>query len=319
MGENRKVFISTTTYGKYDITPIKVLKDRGFEVEINPHGRKLTRNELLELAKDAVGIIAGTETLDAETLEKLPDLKVISRCGTGLENVDLNAANRLGIKVFNTPDAPTLAVAELTVGLILNLLRKVNRMDLAIRNGKWEKLMGNLLSGKIVGIIGFGRIGRKVAELLKSFGCEIKYYDIRTEDKGLRTESKEKRTEDIGVRTEYLDVNELLKSSDIVTIHVSSREQIIGEKEIMLMKKGAWLVNVSRGGVVDEDALYKALKESHLSGAALDVFEQEPYTGPLRELDNVILTPHIGSYAKEVRVKMEMQAVENLIKGLETC
>lgn len=310
----KKIVITTTSFGEYNKMPLILLKERGVEIKFNPYSRKLEKNEVVELCKNSIGIIAGTEALDADTLEYLaksavlqPSLKVISRCGTGLDNIDLDAAKRLGIKVFNTPDATTGAVAELTVGLILNLLRKVNQMDTGIRNGKWEKLMGNLLYGKMVGIVGFGRIGRKVMELLRSFGCEIRYYDIRTEDEELRTKWK-------GLRTEF---EELLKTCDIISLHVSSGKQIIGENEIRMMKKGAWLVNVSRGAVVNEEALYQALKANYLSGVALDVFEQEPYTGPLKEMDNVILTPHIGSYAKESRVRMEIQAVENLLKGLE--
>jgi D-3-phosphoglycerate dehydrogenase len=298
-----KITITTTSFGEYYKEPLNLLRENGFEIILNPHGRKLNKKEVVELCKDAVGIIAGTETIDAEVLKELINLKAISRCGAGLDNIDLGAAKRLGIKVFNTPDAPTLAVAELTVGLILNLLRKVNQMDKTIRNGKWEKLMGNLLSDKKVGIIGFGRIGKKVAELLKPFECEIRYYDI-------------KEFRDLGIEG-LRDLDELLKTSDIISIHVSSKEQIMGENEIKMMKKGAWLVNTSRGGVIDENALYKALKEGHLSGAALDVFEEESYSGPLKELDNVILTPHIGSYALESRIEMEKQAVENLLKGLE--
>lgn len=299
----KKVAITTTSFGQYDENPLKTIQAGGHDVVLNPYGRKLKKDEIVELCKDTAGIIAGTELMDAEILEKLTDLKVISRCGTGLDNIDLSAAKRLGIKVFNTPDAPTIAVAEMTIGLILNLLRKINRMDFALRQDRWEKLMGNLLYGKNVGIIGFGRIGKKVAELLKPFGCRIKYYD------------PEAVTADSDIKK--VELNELLEGSDIISIHVSTKEQIIGESEIKQIKKGAWMVNVSRGGAVDENALYHALKEGYLTGAAIDVFVQEPYTGQLKELGNVILTPHIGSYAKEARVKMEMDAVENLLKGLE--
>ena len=299
----KKVAITTTSFGQYDENPLKTIQAGGHDVVLNPYGRKLKKDEIVELCKDTAGIIAGTELMDAEILEKLTDLKVISRCGTGLDNIDLSAAKRLGIKVFNTPDAPTIAVAEMTIGLILNLLRKINRMDFALRQDRWEKLMGNLLYGKNVGIIGFGRIGKKVAELLKPFGCRIKYYDPEAE------------TADSDIKK--VELNELLEGSDIISIHVSTKEQIIGESEIKQIKKGAWMVNVSRGGAVDENALYHALKEGYLTGAAIDVFVQEPYTGQLKELGNVILTPHIGSYAKEARVKMEMDAVENLLKGLE--
>lgn len=297
-----RIAITTTSFAEYDKRPLSLLKESGFEITINPHGRKLKKSEIIELCKGAVGIIAGTESLDAEVLEKLQSLKVISRCGTGMDNVDLAVTERLGIKVFNTPDAPTLAVAELTVGLILNLLRKVTQMGTAIRNGKWGKLMGNLLSEKKIGLIGFGRIGRKVAELLRVFDCEIAYSDPFVED------------ELMGLKRLMLE--ELLKWADIISIHVSIKDRILGEKELRFMKNGAWLLNVARGGIVDENALYRALKEGNLSGAALDVFEQEPYEGPLKELENVILTPHIGSYAKESRIKMELQAVKNLLEGL---
>jgi D-3-phosphoglycerate dehydrogenase len=298
-----KIAITTTTFGEYDNSYIKICEDKGFDIVINPYGRKMQPEELVEFAKEAVGIVAGTEFITKDTLKKLPNLKVISRCGTGMDNIDLETARSLNIKVFNTPDAPTLAVAELTLGLILALLRKINTVDRDIRSSKWEKRMGNLLSGKKVGIVGFGRIGRKVAELLATFKCDIAYADPFIEDNllGFNKLSKE----------------DLLKWADIVSLHVSAKEIILGEKELNLMNKGSWLINVSRGGVVDEKALYKFLKDGWIYGAALDVFEKEPYNGPLKELDNIILTSHIGSYAKEVRIKMEKEAVENLLKGLK--
>lgn len=298
----KKIAITTTSFGEYDNKPLKLLQTNGFEVIMNPYRRKLKKDEVIEICRGAVGIIAGTEPLDADVIERLCKLKAISRCGSGLDNVDLGAAERIGIKVFNTPDAPSVAVSELTLGLILNLLRKVNQMYISIKDGKWEKLMGNLLFGKNVGIIGFGKIGRKVAELLVPFGCKIAYTDPYVEDGIMGLKRK--------------DILELLPWADIVSIHASNKDRLIGDKEIRMMKKGSWLINASRGGVVDEDALYQLLKQDHLAGAALDIFEQEPYAGPLRKLDNVILTPHIGSYAKEARIKMEKAAVENLIKGL---
>lgn len=302
----KKVLISTSSFGDYDQTPVNLLNKLGCSIVLNPFKRKLTKDETLTLLKDCEGVIAGTEPLDANTLENLPSLKVISRCGTGLDNVDLIAAERIGIEVFNTPDVPTVAVAELTVGLILNLLRKVNIMDKAIRNGKWEKLMGNLLSGKKLGIIGFGRIGQKVGELLRVFGTELAYCDVEPKMCSFGCSDK--------------GFEEILGWADIITLHLSPPKgcsHVIGEKELLLMKKGSWLVNVSRGGVVDEDALYGALKDGHLAGAALDVFKQEPYNGRLKELENVILTSHIGSYTVEARIEMEKQAVDNLIKGFK--
>jgi D-3-phosphoglycerate dehydrogenase len=299
---NKKVLISTSTFGEYNREPLEMLDRSGLSVVINPFKRKLKEAEVKDLIKDVGLLIAGTETLSRGVLESAKMLKVISRCGGGVDSVDLVTAKELGIKVFNTPDAPVVAVAELTIGLILNLLRNVSLMSADMRNGKWEKLMGNLLCEKKVGIKGFGRIGKKVAELLRPFGCEIAYSDPFVED-GL-----------FGLRR--LSLEELLAWADIVTVHVSVSETLMGKREFPLMKKGAWLINASRGGVVDESILYECLESGHLSGAAIDVFNEEPYVGPLKDLENVILTPHIGSYAMEARVVMEKQAVENLLKGL---
>jgi len=163
--------------------------------------------------------------------------------------------------------------------------------------------MGNLLSGKKVGIIGFGRIGKQVFSSLVSFGCEFAYYDpfVKKSSLGIRKLSKKN----------------LLKWADIVTIHVSSKEKILTKEDLRLLNKGSWLINTSRGGTVDEQAIYDLLEDGHLCGAALDVFDQEPYNGVLKQIDKVILTPHIGSYAKEARIKMEKEAVNNLLKGLK--
>ncbi len=297
-----KIVITTTSFGEYDNSYIETCKKCGFDLLINPHKRTIKPSELVELAKNAVGLIAGTEAITEEVLLKLPQLKVISRCGAGVDNIDLKAAERLAIKVLNTPDAPTLAVAELTMGLILSILRKITQADEALKNGKWEKRMGNLLSGKKVGIIGLGRIGRKLAELLIPFGCEIAYSDPFVVSGVLKFNR--------------LPKEELLKWADIVSLHVSTNEKVLSDKELRLTKRGSWIINTSRGKAVDEAALYELLKNGHLAGAALDVFEQEPYDGQLKSLDNVILTPHIGSYAKEARIKMEMEAMNNLLKGL---
>ena len=303
-----KIAITTTSFGKYDDSVLNFLEERQIKYVLNPYGRKLTQEEVVAIAEDAEGIIAGTEPLDRTVLEKLPLLRVISRCGVGMDNIDLEVAVQLYIKVFNTPFGPTLAVAELTVGLILDLLRNITQMDRDMRAGIWKKRMGNLLSCKRVGIIGFGKIGQKTGKLLRALGCEIGYYDsLRIE--GLKD-----------FRIKKLEMDELLRKSDIMTVHVSGKYEkpFLGAKEFDMMKDGACLINVARGGAVDEDALFNALKDGRLAGAALDVFEKEPYNGPLKVLDNVILTPHIGSYAKEARVEMEIQAAKNLVEGLRS-
>jgi len=301
-----KIVITTTSFAKFDNQPLQLLNNSGYEAVLNPYGRKLTGDEVVELAADAAGLIAGTESLDRSVLENLPCVRIISRCGVGMDNIDLGAAAELNIKVVNTPFGPTLAVAELAVGLILDLLRKSTRMDREMRACVWKKRMGNLLNGKKVGIIGFGRIGKKTAELLMAFGCKLSYYD-NARIQGYKD-----------LRIEKLGLYDLLRTSDIITIHVSGKYEkpLLGYRELEMMKEGAWIVNVARGGVVDEKALFSALQDGHLAGAALDVFEKEPYNGPLKKLENIILTPHIGSYAKEARIEMEIQAAKNLIEGL---
>lgn len=300
----KKIAITTTSFGQYDKSVLLPLEEKGLEIVLNPLGRKLNKEEIVEICRDSAGMIAGTEKLDEQTLKQLSLLKVISRCGTGMDNVDLEAAKRLSVMVYNTPDAPTMAVAELAVALMLNLLRKVSRMDAGIRAGKWEKLMGNLLSGKRAGIIGYGRIGRKVGELLKCFKCDIAFYDPFV---GSEVADATK-----------MGLNELLEWADIVSVHVPGSSTVIGEKEIAYIKRGAWLFNLSRGNAIDEDAIYQALKNNILSGAGLDVFREEPYKGKLIELDNVVLTAHVGSYAIESRIEMERQAVKNLLVGLNS-
>lgn len=300
------IAVNTSSFAKEDNLPLTMLREKGYDVWLNPYKRKLKPEELLTEAKGALGLIAGTEDLKADTLKQLDRLKVISRCGTGIDNIDLNAAKELGLKIFNTPDAPVLAVAELTLGLILSLLRKIALHDREIRTGKWNKMTGNLLYRKKVGIVGFGRIGQKVGELLSAFHVEITYCDPEFKSCSIKSDRK--------------SFEEILKWADIITLHLSfpkSCPALISDKELELMRKGSWLINISRGGVVDEQALYNALKNQHLAGAAIDTFTNEPYSGPLKELDNVVLTPHVGSYAREARIKMEIEAVNNLFSGLE--
>lgn len=300
-----KILISTTSFGKYDAGLLNRLRNISFETAFNPHGRTLTEREISDLLVDVNGLIAGTEPLTREVLTGAKELKVISRCGTGLDNVDINAAKELGVKIFNTPDAPTRAVAEFTLGLILNCLRNISNCDRNIRNGVWEKPMGVLLDGKKVGIIGFGRIGRTVSQLVQAFGAKILAYDIS------------ECPETSGVR--MVSFHDLITEADIISLHIpveKSNGYLIDANVVDLMKSSSYIVNTSRGGLIDEEALYHALKTKRLAGAAIDTFESEPYNGKLTELDNIILTSHVGSYAREARILMEMQAVDNLLKGL---
>jgi D-3-phosphoglycerate dehydrogenase len=307
-----RILVTPSIFGKDDSSPLNLLQNAGYEAIANPYGRKLTEDEALALLSEVkpVGIIAGVEPLTARVLQQAKGLKAISRCGVGLDNVDLNAAGSLGITVTNTPDGPTEAVAELTIGLIFNLLRRVSFLDRELRKGSWVKETGSLVRGKKFGIIGLGRIGKRVAEMLLALGAKVAGTDIQPDYEWLQKN-----------RVPLVSLEDLLKQSEILCLHVSyaiGNEHLIGRKEMEAMPEGAYLINTSRGEVIDHDALYSMLTNGHLSGAALDVFDQEPYSGPLTRLDNVILTPHIGSYAKEARLEMEMQAVKNLISALNT-
>lgn len=304
-----KVLISTASFAEHDRAPLDLLKSSGFEIILNPYKRKLKPEEVMELARDCEGIIAGVEQLTEEVFKKLPKLRAVSRCGVGTDNVDLEAARKRGIRINSTPNAPTQSVAELTVALILNLLRQVSLLDRRVHGGTWSREMGRLLSGKTIGIVGLGRIGKRVAELLRPFGVKILASEPKP-DKKWAEENKISLT----------SLEELLRESDVVTLHIPYSEKnlnLINAEKIKIMKRGAILINTSRGGLVDEGALYQALLSGHLSGAALDVMEVEPYQGPLKDLDSVILTPHIGSYALEARVQMEMEAAKNLISMLK--
>lgn len=302
----KKIFISTSSFGSVDLKPIDLLKAHEIYFELNPLKRTLTEDEVIEFLKEKEGLIAGTEPLTERVFGECKNLEVISRVGVGLDNVDVEAAKRRNIKVFNTPDSPTNAVAELTIGLILSLLRAIGSSDIKVKKGIWKKEMGNLLQEKKVGIVGFGRIGRRLAQLLETFHCRISVYDPFV------SHSQDSKVEYVN----SLDV--LLKTADIVSLHLPySRENhhLINKERLEIMNPNAILINTSRGGLVDEKALYDCLKNGQIRGTALDTFEKEPYSGELRQLENVVLTPHIGSYTRESRVEMEIAAVINIFKG----
>lgn len=276
----------------------------GLNVHGNPHRRKLTEGEALELLARLrpSGLVAGLEPLNRRVLEAArTHLKVVSRCGTGLDNVDLDAARELGIRVLSTPDAPAPAVAELAVALMLAVLRGVAESDRCVRAGRWEKPAGSLLGTRTVGIVGFGRIGRRVAALVRAFGCRVLAHDPAP-------------FSDPDVRR--VDLGELLRESDVVSLHAAGSGRLLGADAVAAMKPGAILINTARGGLVDEEALTEALRSGRLRGAGLDVFETEPYSGALCAAPNAVLTAHLGSSAAECRGRMETEAAENLVRGL---
>jgi D-3-phosphoglycerate dehydrogenase len=304
-----KVLISSRSFGKIDSAAIELLKNEGLEPVLNPYGRKMNEQEILDLLDDAVGIIAGTENITEKIISHSNRLKVISRYGIGLDNIDLKAAEQRKILVFNTPETPKIAVAELTLSLMLSLLKKIVNVDKNTKNDLWKPEIGSLLSGKTIGIIGLGRIGKQLVEFLLPFDLKILAYETNPDKKFIKR-----------YNIDLVPLETLISKSDIITLHIPYNEQthhIIGEKELTKMKKNAILINTARGGLIDEELLYNFLRDRKIAGAAIDVFEEEPNTGKLKELDNVILTPHIGTYTIETRKYMEIEAAENLINGLK--
>ncbi len=274
------------------------------EYVLNPYGRRLTEDELIILVKTYQPdfIIAGTERISSRALNIMkPCVRLISRCGAGMDGIDLDYANDAGIRVMNTPDAPTAAVAELTLGIILDLLRGISKADREVRHGRFNKPMGTLLSSKVVGLIGCGRIGTHLASLLKAFGCHVIGYDAALEQHPI---------------VKLMPFQDVIKQADIISLHIPhtiENHHIINKSVIEMMKPTAYLINAARGGLVDEEALYNALVNGQIAGAGLDCYEKEPYRGLLSKLDNVVLTAHIGSYAREARLRQEIEAVDNII------
>ncbi|RLG97103.1 D-glycerate dehydrogenase [Candidatus Bathyarchaeota archaeon] len=276
-----------------------------------------SRGELLEAVRDVDALVAGVTPIDRELLENAPKLKVVARFGVGYDSVDVEECTKRRIYVTYTPNALSDAVADLTMGLIICLARRILQADRYVRN-EWAKPgspkfpLGRDLSGKVLGIIGLGRIGSAVARRAKAFNMKIIYYDI------LRRENLEKSLGAI-----YVDFDSLLGTSDFISVHVPLTEAtrgLIGERELKKMKSSSYLVNTSRGAVVDEEAVCRALEEGWIAGAALDVFVKEPlpFDSPLIRLENVILTPHIGSAAEETRrrmAQMDVINVRSVLKG----
>ncbi len=289
--------ISTSSFDIDNNPHIQQLLQSGMRVITNPHRRKLTEDEIIELLQEgATGLIAGIEPLTE---------RVISRCGAGMDSVDLAAAKKHGITVFNTPEAPAQAVAELTMGLILTLLRQIRQIDQSVRNGEWPRTQGRLLAAQTVGIIGMGHIGRRVARLCQAFEATVIAHDPYASQ--------------VPADVALISLEQLLATADIITLHLPygpDTHHLLNAKAFATMKPEAIVINAARGGLVDEDALLSALQAGKVSAAALDVFEQEPYHGPLIESGNVILTSHVGSLARESRQLMEIEAAENLLQGL---
>jgi len=286
------------------------------EVELNPYDRVMTKDELIEGIRDKEGILCLlTDTITAEVMDAAVHLKVISNYAVGFDNVDVKAATGRGIVVTNTPGVLTETSADLTWALLMATARRIVEADAFMRNGKYTgwgpmMLLGGDVYGKTLGLVGMGRIGCAVARRAAGFNMRVLYYDVNR-----LSEDEEK-----ALNLEYSGFDELLKEADFVSLHVPllpSTRHLVGARELSLMKPTSYLINTSRGPVVDEKALVEALRSGKIAGAGLDVYENEPEMAPgLPELENVVLLPHIASASVETRTKMGIMAAQNLIAGL---
>ena len=298
------VYVTLQQFCEHDDRPRWVLEEAGFEVRLNSLGRRLRREEMVQVLQDADAVLAGVEPYDAAVLAALPRLRCISRCGAGTDSIDREAARRQGIAIYTTPEETAEPVAQLTVAMILALARNLPLHLGESRQGVWKKHTGVLLSEWTIGLVGFGRIGRAVERSLRVFKPKVLVVDPRCQPKEMPP----------GV--ELRPLTALLAEADLVSLHASRRPEegpLIGRRELAAMKPGSYLVNTARGFLVDEEALYDALQSKHLAGAALDVFQTEPYAGPLAQLPNALCTPHVATLTKASRAMMEWKSASNLV------
>jgi len=288
---------------------IEKLRRAGFDVDVNPG---ISAEELRSVvSKYDVLVVRSRTKVTREVLDAGVRLKIVARAGSGTDNIDVKAAEERGVKVLNTPEASAFAVAELTIGLLLSLARRIPSADRLMKEGKWAKkeFCGWELRGKVLGVVGLGNIGEKVAKIAKALGMKILITKRTPPPSELLKE----------LEAEFVPLQDLLKRSDVVTLHIPLTPKtyhFIGEKEIELMKDGAFLINTSRGAVVDEKALLRALQSGKLGGAALDVYKVEPpedYT--LMKLPNVVCTPHIGAQTAEAQKAAATLIAEKIIEA----
>lgn len=303
-----KVFVASRSYGKYSPETREYLETNGCEIDYNQLDRVYKEDDLIEIVEDYDILIVGVDEVTEKVINKGRDLKVIGKNGIGVDNIDLKAASKNGIPVVNIPGANSHSVADLSVCLMLSLARHITLINKKTKNAKWERKIGRELWNKKVGIIGTGEIGKQVAfRAIEGFNCEVLAYDmVKDEDLGSRQ------------AVEYVDqIPEVLEDSDFVTLHVPYTEEtnnMIDSEELELMKESSYLVNTARGGIINERALYDALKDDKIAGAACDVFSEEPPGyHDLFELDNFIATSHIGAFTYETNRRAGLGLARDIV------
>ncbi|MDP4528983.1 phosphoglycerate dehydrogenase [Alkalimonas delamerensis] len=307
--EKKKALITTVPFGDKNRFPLELLEDNDIEYVINPLGRKVTEDELAEMVDDFDVIIAGTEIISDKVMSRAKKLKLISRVGIGLDGVDLLAAERRGIKVSYTPDAPAPAVAELTIGLMLSLLRGTHIANAKMHRGEWQRIFGRRIPEITIGIIGAGRIGGRVIRRLSAFGTPRILVNDTHPDKDIASHMK----------LEWASKEDIYKQADLISVHLpltAHTKNMIKKEQLLSMKPDALIINTARGGIINEQDLADVMRSGHLAGAAIDVFEQEPYHGPLAEIERCLLTCHMGSMSIDCRTRMEIEATEEAVRFL---
>lgn len=306
----RRVLITTVPFCGVNRRALDLLDRSGIEYVVNPLGRRLKEAELQDMIRDFGILIAGTEPITANVLAAAPHLRLISRVGIGLDSVDLSEARDRGILVTYTPDAPAPAVADLTIGLIIALLRHISEADRQLRNGVWHRFMGRRLSELTVGVLGVGRVGKRVIQHLAGG-----FQGVRILANDLEPDLKFGMTHDI----QWVEKEFLYQTSDVITIHLPLTpltRHLITARELTQMKSSAVLINTARGPIVNEQDLAESLRSDRLAGAAIDVFEREPYAGELTTLNRCVLTCHMGSMSEDCRARMELESVEEVLRFL---
>jgi len=304
------IFVSTFPFCETNRFPLEMLAGNNCRFFLNPLGRKMTEAELINALGQSAALVAGTETISRKVFEACPTLRHISRVGVGLDSVDLCEARRRNISVSYTPEAPAPAVAELTIGLMIALLRKIDQANVLMHQGQWKRFMGRRISEITLGIIGTGRIGGRVLRRLRGFGTPRILVNDLLADQSLNKAVPE-------LKLEWVEKEVIYREADLLSIHLPltlRTRNLIGERELAKFKKDSFLINTSRGGIVDEKALWEALHDGPLAAAAIDVFEKEPYDGPLKDLPNCLLTSHMGSMSSDCRTRMEVEATEEAIR-----
>jgi len=309
----KKVLITPKSFKNYKHKAYPLLEEKGYEIIENSFGRTLTEDEIVEIAKEGVeGIIIGVDPLPARVLEQLKDVKAISKYGVGMDNIDLDRAAELGIKVKNAVGTNSVSVGELAIALMFTMARKIPSHSAEVKNGGWDRSIGFELTGKKLGLVGGGQIGREVAKRARGLEMEVTIYDPYFKDDGFLSKYGISRTDNL---------DELLSQSDIISLHLpatADTKHMINSRTLGLMKPTAILINTARGELVDEEALYEALTTGKIAGAAQDVFSSEPPAKDekLLKLDNFILTPHLGAFTGEAVEKMAIVSTKNLLEML---